>query len=192
MGVCQSKETIQKLKEIDDNLKKINDNFNIIIKLSSKYTENRISNRDEETEVQNIKDQFQEATQQFQDSVKHLEEFSPEKIEETVQEQVQETVQENVQEQTNEETTEILKVAENMPIYKALLDKAEEYRTVNNYKSKAYENAAKFYAAIDYPLFSERGCKEIMHRSWYGPCKGTANFVLDLIQMELHNRKKRI
>jgi DNA repair exonuclease SbcCD ATPase subunit len=194
MGVCQSKEINQKIKTIEDSIQKMNESIKV---LESRNSEDVESLEKIEKDFHEVKHLFSEATTQFKEAVQKFDVISPEKVEEEYQkaEETLEEIKDNINEEQKqleesyaELESKLLKVPENMPICKALIDEAQKY-DILSYKATAYEYAATHYATIDYNLFSEKGYKEIRQKMWIGPCKGTARFVFNIIARELAKRK---
>jgi hypothetical protein len=164
------RKTEEALNQINEKLKKHDENLENLEKEVRAHTEAKKANGKVEVEIQKAEVEIQTA------------EITFEKTKEEFHESV-----ESLNEVYAEIAKELLKVPENMPICKALID--ESQKTDNRYKCIAYYNAATEYATFDYPLFSEKGYTEVRQKMWNGPCKGTAKFVFNLIATELTNRK---
>lgn len=205
-------DSIQKMNEsINANNKTIQEIELFVKVLDLRNSEEACSLQKIEEDFHIVNELFSEATTQFKDAVQKLDTISPENVEKEYQkaenmleeikvsvnkaEETLEEIKDNVNKEQNyleesyaELESKLLKVPENMPICKALLDEAQKH-DILSYKATAYEYAATHYATIDYNLFSEKGYKEIREKMWIGPCKGTARFVFNIIASELANRK---
>lgn len=198
MSLCNSKSTVVEIQQLNEEIQKLHERFRkteeVIKQIDEKLKKNdeKIEKLENEVlilkqkadEEQNAEAEVQKAEAEVQTAEAEIQtaEIAIKKIEEEFHESV-----ENLNEVYAEIAKELLKVPENMPICKALIDESE--KTDNRYKCVAYYNAATEYATFDYPLFSEKGYTEVRQKMWHGPCKGTAKFVFNLIATELTNRK---
>jgi uncharacterized protein YukE len=199
MSLCKSNSTIDELQQLNEAIQKLHERFTkteeTLKQIHEKFKQNDekieklekeilVHTQRVEAEEQKVKAEEQKVEAEIQKAEAEIQtaEITFEKTKEEFHEDI-----ESLNEVYAEIAKELLKVPENMPICKALIDESE--KTDNRYKCTAYYYAATKYATYDYPLFSEKGYKELQYKMWNGPCKGTAKFVFNIIAAELTNRK---